>query len=1004
MKFIRPFLLFGLISFIATGSVFAQAVGSVGGQVVDTVGAVITGATVTVVSATGVQKQSISNARGEFAVTGLVPGKYTVKAIAPQFGLYENTEVTIASGQRNELTVVLSVGEITENVEVSDNEQISTDPTNNADATVIKGADLEALPDDPDQLRAALMALVGGSAGPDGGQIYIDGFTGGQLPSKDQIREIRINSNPFSAEYDRVGSGRVEILTRPGSERWRGSVNANFNDESLNSRNPFALNRAPTQQRTFGGNFAGPIVRGRSSFSIDVQNRDVDNNTIINAQIIDPSFNIIGFREDVQVPTNNLRINPRFDYAINDRNTLIVRYSFSRNTRENQGISETSLPSRAFVSSGREHEFRITETMIINEKTINETRFEYSNNYNEQNGDNSMPTINVTNAFIGGGASIGLSFAQEKLWEVNNFTSTSLGRNMQHSIKFGGKFRHVSITDRSENNYAGTFLFPGAPEIRSPVACSPVGPDCVVVTPALSSIEQFRQNLTGSVGPRFNPTQFNITTGNPEIDISQFDGGLFLSDDWKIRPDLLLSLGVRYENQSNINSNFNFAPRVGFAWEPGAGGARRPRFVIRGGAGIFYNRFSENFTLQADRFNGVNQLSLLVSANDSDPVRRAAAIALLAQPVFTQTGVINVPTIDQILTALPQSNNIRGISPTLQTPYSIQAIFSIERALSTKFTLSSTFFSVRSLHQLRTRNINAPICLTPSNCVGAVRPDPTAGNINVYESSGTIRQNRLQTSLVGNISPRFTFRAFYNLGFSEGDTDGANSTPAYTYDLTGEFGRSSQDVRHSFFLFGNVTLPWNVSLSPIINISSGSPFNITRGVDANGDGFLNERPTFGQLLNRCNELGLKNSFCDITGNDPTSIVPRNYGQGPSSFTVSMRFSKNFGFGTSAAARAASGGGAGQNVMIGGGPGGGRGGMGRMGGGGFGGEGRKPYNLNIGVFVNNLFNTVNFNNPSGTLTNSRFGQSTSSRSGGFGPFGGGSSGPNRRIELNMRFSW
>ncbi|MBK8304233.1 MAG: carboxypeptidase regulatory-like domain-containing protein [Pyrinomonadaceae bacterium] len=1013
MKLIRTFILVGIISIISAGAAFAQTSGSIGGSVTDALGAILVGATVTAVSADGKQKQTITNARGEYTITALAPGKYTVKAIATNFGLYENTDVVVTAGEKNELIVVLTVSGVDETVDVNNATQVSTDADSNKDATVISGKDLDALPDDPDELASALQALVGGSAGPNGGQIYIDGFTGGQLPSKDQIREIRINSNPFSAEYDRPGSGRIEILTRPGSDKWRGSVNGSFNDESLNSRNPFAVNRAPTQQRNFGGNLSGPIRKGKSSFSLDVNNRDNDNNAVINAQILDSSFNIVTFRRDVRQPTKRFNIAPRFDFAINDKNTVVARYSFANATSNFQGIGDTSLPTRAYKTSSREHEFRLTETMIINAKTVNETRFEYSDNERKQTGDNSVPTINVSQAFIGGGSSIGLNSNRNKTWELNNFTSTSFGKNMQHSFKFGGKLRHVSISDRSESNYGGTFAFPGF--LAADAACDLNG-DLII-----SSIEQYRCKVSGLVGAQYNPTQFNLTTGNPVVGVSQFEAGVFVSDDWKMRPDLLVSIGLRYENQSNISSNYNFAPRLGIAWSPGAGGAKQPKFVFRGGAGIFYERFNENNTLQALRFNGVNQLSLLVSANDPDPARRAAALVLLAQPVFTLTGVTNVPTAAQILAVLPatQSNTLRTVSPVLQAPYTIQSVFSVERALTSKLTLTSTFIASKSLHQIRTRNINAPICPTGINCSGSLRPDPALGNINAYESSATSRQTRLNLNLRANISQKISLFANYGLGFVKSDADGGS--PAYSYDLTGEYSRASFDARHSFFVFGNVTLPWGISVNPNIILTSGRPFNITRGVDSNGDGFFNERPTYGELKNRCVELNLTNSFCNVSGFDPSAILPRNFGQGPSSFTVGMRVGKTFSFGKSAQSVAAGGagggrggdsggrpggggGGAPQMVVMGGpGGGGGGGGMGMMRMGGGGGDSRKPYNLNFSVEVQNLFNTVNLANPSGSLSNSRFGQSTST-GGGFGPFGGGGSGPNRRVNLNMRFSW
>jgi hypothetical protein len=290
MTHLKSFLLIGIFTIFFSSQVFAQQTGSLTGQVVDVSGAAIVGATVTMVDARGNVKTAITNQRGEFSVSSLVPGVYTVRAIAPQFGLYENVEVQITSGGREELTIALSIAEVTEEVQVSTENQVSTDPDSNASATVLKEKDLEALPDDPDELEAALQALAGPSAGPNGGQIYIDGFTGGRLPPKEAIREIRINQNPFSAEYERLGFGRIEVLTRPGADRFRGQAFFIFGDESLNSRNPFSVNRAPSQRRNFGGNVSGPVQKGKSSFFFDISHRSDDSNDVINALILDPDF------------------------------------------------------------------------------------------------------------------------------------------------------------------------------------------------------------------------------------------------------------------------------------------------------------------------------------------------------------------------------------------------------------------------------------------------------------------------------------------------------------------------------------------------------------------------------------------------------------------------------------------------------------------------------------------------------------------------------------------
>ncbi len=1032
MKQAKLFLLIGFITLFFNTITFGQAAGNLRGQVVDSLGAVVVGATVIAVDASGKEKSGVTNNQGEFTINGLAPGNYTVRATAPNFGLYENTAVVITAGQREELTIALSVQGATENVDVSANEGINTDNENNASATVLNEKDLQALPDDPDELEAALQALAGPSAGPNGGQIYIDGFTGGRLPPKESIREIRINQNPFSAEYERLGFGRIEILTKPGSDRWRGNAFLNFNDESLNSRNPFSLNRASSQLRFYGGSVSGPIKKGKSSFFLDINNREIDNTSVVNALILDPTFNFSSFQQEFRVPTRRFSLSPRIDYQINTNNTLVARYSFTHNTSDNLGIGDTSLPTRAYQSSATGHEFRLTETMIINPKTINETRFQYETQRNEQTGDNSIPTISVPGSFTGGGAQIGLNYNRNNNFELSNYTTTTVGKTSQHSVKFGARLRGVTVKDRSESNYGGSFTFPGFSFCFNDDGTPCRNTNGTLTTPPvtlangtvfagspgnsfISPLEQYRQNLLGATDARFNPTQFSITSGEPLADVSRYDVGAFITDDWRISPQLTLGFGLRYENQTNISDNFNLAPRFSFAYSPGAGKARQPKTVFRGGFGVFYDRFSENLTLNSERFNGLNQLSLIVSANETDPVRRAAALNLLNQPTFTLNGVSNVPTAAQILAALPQSNTITRVSPDLQSPYTMQIALGAERQLPLKTTMTVFYIASRNLHLLRTRNINAPICPNGENCNNAPRPDPTGGNIYQYESSGVLNQQQVIVNFRTTLNPKYSIFGNYRLGFANSNADGVGSFPAYSYDLTGEYGNAAFDIRHNFTLGGSFTMPWKIRMSPFIIASSGRPFNITTGVDTNGDTRFSERPTFASLSTRCNQLGLTNSFCDVSDvSDVNATIPRNYGRGPSFLNFNMRLDKTFGFGGAkktevATTTDAPGQSSGQIPGVGGGRGGRGGGGGRGGrgggGGGFGGS-DSPYNLTVGLQFSNLFNRTNLNTPIGNLSSSRFGQSTSIQGafGGFGGGGGGGNSGNRRIELQMRFSW
>src|SRR5688500_5027561 len=329
-----------------------QRAGTLRGQVLDELGGAIVGASVTAIDAQGKEKSAVTNDGGVYTISGLAPGKYTLRVVNAGFAMFEQAEVDVVSGKAQAVDVTLKVAIEEQRVTVSaDNRELSTEPENNAGAVVLKGEDLEALPDDPDDLAAALQALAGPSAGPNGGQIFVDGFTGGRLPPRASIREVRINSNPFSAEFDRLGFGRIEILTRPGSDRFRGQVSLNFNDDALNSRNPFSTSpkRPPIQTRQYGGNFGGPIKKGKASFFVDFDKRDTDDETLIVAQLLDANGNIVDFTETAPIPSRRTSFSPRIDYAINQNHTLIGRYNYSKNTRTT-GVGGFSLPSRAYDS------------------------------------------------------------------------------------------------------------------------------------------------------------------------------------------------------------------------------------------------------------------------------------------------------------------------------------------------------------------------------------------------------------------------------------------------------------------------------------------------------------------------------------------------------------------------------------------------------------------------------------------------------------------------------
>jgi hypothetical protein len=958
--------------------------GVLSGRVVDQLGGLIVGADITVTATDGAKRNAVTNSEGSFTIAGLTPGKYLVRATARGFAAYEKADVEVAAGRRLQLDIQLMATVESQEITVSSNNRaVSTEAANNAGQIVLGEEELAALPDDSEELAGVLQALAGPSAGPSNSQFYVDGFTAGRLPQKSSIREVRINQNPFSAEFDRVGFGRIEIFTKPGTDKLRGLTYFNFNDESLNSRNPFARRRAPHQLRQFGGNLGGPMAAKKGSYFLDFDRRESDDNALVNATVLGPSFSPTTLNQLVLTPSRRTSFGLRADYLLNPNNTLVARYNFIRSSFDNSGVGDFSLPSRAFDTTSTDHIFQLSETAVLGPRVANETRFQFTRSDRNQEDRNAQPSVVVLDAFSGGGAQVGLASAEESRWEVHNYTTFALGN---HTLRVGGRLRGVSIDDTSPSNFGGTFTFAGgfAPQLDAGNQIVRDAAGRPLLAP-VTSLERYRRTLLfQSLG--LSPaeirargggaTQFSIVTGNPQARVSQIDFGGFAQDDWHLRPDLTLNLGLRYETQSNISSRLNFAPRVALAWAPGRGGGKPPRAVIRGAFGVFYDRFSEYLTLQAHRFNGVNEQQFIVS--DFVPGGVAVLDAFPNAPAASALSAVSVP------------QTLRRVAANLQAPYTMQAAFSVERQLPRHLTVSATFITARTLHLLRSRNINAPLpgTFNPAVPGSGVRPLGGADNVYLYESSGRLNQNQLVLTASFRPNRRLLLFGNYALNKANSDTDGADTFPVNQYDLSGEYGRSALDVRHRFFMGGSIGLPGAISLSPFVVALSGRPYNIITGLDTNGDTIFNERPAFASSLSGDGVVLTKFGPLDLTPEPGERLIPRNLGTAPAFFTVNLRVSRSFGFmdvkpsssaatPTSSAARAATR------------------------------QAEKRYYLTLAVQVQNLFNRANAGVPVGNLSSPLFGQSISLNPGlrfTGGVTGNTSPAANRRVELQIRFSF
>ena len=996
-----------------------QTTGTLRGVLTDDSGAIIPGATVSI-AGTGVQKSVPTQNDGSYSFPGLLSGQYTVRVTFPGFSPFERV-VAISAGSTLQLPIQMKVSaaekqEVT--VQGEAGPSLSVEPDNNATALVLKGEDLAALPDDPDDLADALQALAGPGAGPNGGQIYIDGFSGGNLPPKESIREIRINQNPFSAEYDRLGFGRIEILTKPGSDSFRGSVFFNESNGVFNSRNPFSTNKPDYSNQMYGGNFGGPINH-RSSFYLDFNRRDIQDNAIIHAIYLDPT-SLLQSNIDTSVVTPNVRttIGPRVDYQLSKNHTLVARFEYSTGYRDNTGIGGVTLPALGYNTTSNNENLMLTETAIINSRAVNETRFQWTRSYSNSLGNNSIPQLSVAGAFTGGGNQNGHSYSTGKHFELQNYTSLSRGA---HTVRFGVRLRRESSESNSPSGYGGTFSFLGgiAPvlDANNQVLIDPTTgqPESTQIT----SIEQYRRTLLfqqmGDTPAQIRAlgggaSQFTISAGNPYASVTQIDSGLFAQDDWRMRPNFTVSVGVRYEFQTNISDHKDWAPRLGFAWAPGTAKNGRQKTVVRGGFGMFYDRINESLTMQAWRLNGINQLSYLVQNPDFFP---------------------NVPSLS---TLSPQQNSIYFLDPKLRADYSMQSAVGVERQLPWNTTVAVTFTNTRAVHLQQTVPINTPIPGTyPTGQPSlGVRPyGAAAGNLFEYESGGLMKQNIVMANFNTRFNKNVSLFGNYSLNYAN-DLPGSPSNP---YNFLQDWGRSTLDTRHRFQLVGSVMAPKAIQLSPFLTLNSGRPYDVTLGSDLYGDTLRNARP---DLATGPGPNIVSTPFGYFNTNpvpgSTLNLVPRDYLTAAGLVSFNLRVGRTFGFGPPRGANAANsssdgmGGGRGGGGRGGMGGGGGRGGFGggggrggggmRMGGGGRGGMGASGassehrYTVTLSVMFNNILNHVNPGGYQGILTSPQFGQATSLNSGfggggaggGIGGFGGGTAANNRRIELQTRFSF
>ena len=830
--------------------------------VLDQTDAALVIAQVTLVDSRGVERTAAVDDRGIAIFEGLDVGTYQVKAAAESFRPIA-TPFNVRRGE-NRTTLRLALATIEQTVVVQDKD--AADRRDNGFTQTLTQEQIDSLPDDPDEMAEELMRM----AGP-GAQIFVNGFRGGRLPPKDQIQQIRFHTNSFSAEYHEAGMVRVEVITKPGMGGWRGMTNFGFRDESLNARNHFADEKGAEQMRRYMVNFQGPIAKGRTGLTVSFDGNSSYDSRTINA--IAPSGPVTGL---AQTPTDAMNFSARVEHLVGGANQLQLEYQRRQNDRGNIGVGDFDLPERAYATDNSTDTFRVRSTSVIGKKVFSEFRFSLIDSTLSTLSASTAPTIRVNEAFTAGGAGqMGDRHARE-IELAQNFDFT-IGR--RHSMRAGVLFEAGWWDSNQRSNAFGTYTF--------------------------TSLDAYSAGL---------PATYSIRIGDPLVEYSQMKAGWFLQDDFRPSRTLQMSLGLRQEIQTQIDTRWNLAPRAAFTWN-----ATR-QTTVRGGYGIFYDWYDSALYEQTIRVDGNHQVDVIVQ-NPSFPVA-------------VDTG-----------TRLPAS--IIRSAASLEQPMIQQASIGLERPLAPWADFRTDYMWTRGTRTLRSINVNAP--------VNGLRPDPSVGNITEIQSTGERASDRVTVAFNARYIPRRIMgMVMYQFTNSRNFSDFATALPSDSTNPDADWGPSAQDVRHRIFFNFNAPLANGVRLGVNVQGSSALPYNITTGLDGNGDTVFNDRP---------------------------SGVGRNSARGAAQWTTNIRLNKSIGLG---GARSGApnmpmppppGGGAAANQVM----------NQRVGGGPGGGDGpqmvvmeanNQKYQLNVFLNIQNAFNNVNYNAFIGNQLSQFFGQPTS----------------------------
>jgi len=828
------------------------------GVITDPTGAVIPGAHVQA----GAGETGVTDATGHYAFACVSVTETTITAEADGFAQAIARAHARAGGAAH-VNLQLNVASVQTDVQVNANDDRT------AASTVLGTEQVQRLSDDPDDFLRELQALAAGGGGPSGNALVtVDGFQNSSaLPPKSSIASIRVNPDLFSSEYQNPPwlGARIEIATKPGAGPWHGALFFADSATPFNATDPLSVAATPASTRRYGFELGGPITQKKSDVSLALEKREIDEFNVVDAVTLNSEGTPAPLQQSVPAPQRLWIGSARAAWQIKANDLATVSFASNVNHLGNLGSGGLVLAEAGYASLASEYDLRLLNTQTVGDSLLHETRIGYSWKRSQQTPLSTDPSLQVAGYFVGGGSTHGDLNNRERDLEADDDVILTRGR---HTLKFGIQSLGVFEHDYDPDTFNGAYIFGGG---SAPVLGANNNPTGETTT--ITAIEQYRRAVASLPGG--TPTTFQINSGTPLVPFTQWRLAWYAQDVAKLTDRFTLYSGFRYQIQTTPGSFANVSPRLGLNWALD----QKSTWVVHLRAGLFSSAVDPGIAMQVDRLNGIRQQEETTYAPG------------FQNPQTPIAGSISVNTLYQ----LPK---------TFRQVPSFSSQFEVEHEFVRHWHGEGDFNYTANWDQIRVENINAPMVassmgVAPDPIAALLAPRPIAPNANIfrYQKLAHMRGRFLVLSLRQSDYKRFGVSAFFvhmagvrsDGGFRGEDTSGV-ANPQSSYSEQGESSRVDWQTSGLFGLMGNVKLPLKAEFSTELFASSGTPYNITTGTDANGDGDFNDRPSYASGPGP----GVYNTqFGLLTINTVNGNVPRNIGTMPGTVHLDTNLSRSF---------------------------------------------------------------------------------------------------------------